>query len=66
MIIAVPKLRQDAIMISAGIDQFGSPSQFGPVDADPAERGVDQAEVVLQQEPPDHGDRDDRGDRPAV
>ncbi len=30
MIIAVPKLRQDAIMIRAGIDQFGSPSQLGP------------------------------------
>ena len=26
----VPKLRQAAIMISAGIDQFASPSQFGP------------------------------------
>ena len=30
MIIAVPKLRHDAIRISAGIDQCGSPSQFGP------------------------------------
>ena len=30
MIIAVPKLRHDAIRISAGMDQCGSPSQFGP------------------------------------
>ena len=30
MIIPVPKLRHAAIMMSAGIDQFGSPSQFGP------------------------------------
>ena len=26
----VPKLRQAAIMIRPGIDQFASPSQFGP------------------------------------
>ena len=31
MIIAVPKLRHDAMRIRAGIDQFGSPSQLGPV-----------------------------------
>ena len=31
MIIAVPKLRHDAMRMSEGIDQFGSPSQFGPV-----------------------------------
>ena len=30
MIIAVPKLRQAAIRISAGIDQVASPSQLGP------------------------------------
>ena len=27
---AVPKLRHAAMRISAGIDQSGSPSQFGP------------------------------------
>ena len=30
MTIAVPKLRQDAIMISDGIASCGSPSQSGP------------------------------------
>jgi len=31
MIIAVPKLRHVAMRIRAGIDQCGSPSQFGPL-----------------------------------
>ena len=30
MIIPVPKLRHEAMRISDGIDQLGSPSQFGP------------------------------------
>ena len=62
MIIAVPKLRQDAIMISAGIDQFGSPSQFGPVMPTQPSTVLIRPNSVLEQEPPDDGDRDDRGD----
>jgi len=66
MIIAVPKLRQEAITISEGIRERGGPEPVRPIDADPAENGVDQPDVLPEQEPPDHGHRDDRGDDGGV
>ena len=67
MIIRVPKLRQTDISTSDGSASVVLSSQPGPVDADPAEDGVEEAAVVAVEELPDHRDRDDAGhDREVV
>ena len=53
-------------MISDGMDQFGSPSQFGPSMPTQPSTVLNRPYSLLEQEPPDHRHRDDRGDHRQV